>query len=112
MIPHPSSVGCPVLSPELFLGKKTALQIPTKHLDASTLEFPLTNFWTCYTIRYVRFNNLPKSFPSYHIPANPAVSCDYALFCATAVRFLSFFQYLPPSFYPHGVVTPSPFELF
>src|SRR5258708_16018342 len=106
MIPHPSSVGCPVLSPELFLGKKTALQIPTKHLDASALEFPLTNFWTCYTIRYVTFNKLPKSFPSYHIPANPAASCDSALFSPPAPRYLSFFQSLPHSFSPPPRVPP------
>src|SRR6266436_2017210 len=28
-----------------------------------------------------------NSFVSYHIPVNPAVSCNYALFCATARRY-------------------------
>ena len=43
-------------------------------------------------IRYVSFNKPPKSFPSYHIPATPAVSYGYTLFCATALRYLSYFQ--------------------
>ncbi len=33
-----------------------------------------------------------KSFASYHIPATPAFSCDYALFCATARRYPSYSQ--------------------
>jgi hypothetical protein len=45
-----------------------------------------------------------NSFASYHIPATPAVSCDYALFCATARRDPSYFQWLPHSFYHHGGV--------
>ena len=45
-----------------------------------------------------------NSFASYHIPANPAVSCDYALFCTTARRHPSYFQWLPHSFYRHGGV--------
>jgi len=45
-------------------------------------------------------------FPSYHIPATPAVSYDYALFCATARRHPSYFQWLPHSFDRHGGVPP------
>ena len=42
-----------------------------------------------------------NSFASYHIPATPAVSCDYALFCATARRYPLPFQELAHSFYHH-----------
>jgi len=45
-----------------------------------------------------------NSFASYRIPATPAVSCDYALFCATALADPSYFQWLPHSFYRHGGV--------
>jgi hypothetical protein len=45
-------------------------------------------------------------FASYHIPATPAVSCDYALFCATARRHPSYFQWFPHSFDRHGGVLP------
>jgi len=45
-----------------------------------------------------------NSFASYHIPATPAVSCDYALFCATARRYPLPFQELAHSFYHHGGV--------
>jgi len=45
-------------------------------------------------------------FASYHIPATPAVSCDYALFCATARRHPSYFQWFPHSFDRHGVCVP------
>jgi len=41
-------------------------------------------------------------FASYHIPANPAISSNYALFCATALRYPLCFQELPHSFYRHG----------
>ena len=49
-----------------------------------------------------------NSFASYHIPATPAVSCDYALFCTTALRYPSYFQWLPHSFYRHGGVPSVP----
>ncbi len=39
-----------------------------------------------------------KPFPSYHIPANPAVSCNYTLFCATGIRYRPCFQQIPHSF--------------
>ena len=48
-------------------------------------------------------------FASYHIPATPAVSYDYALFCATARRHPSYFQWLPHSFDRHGGVPPPTF---
>src|SRR5260221_605371 len=47
-----------------------------------------------------------NSFASYHIPATPAVSCNYALFCATARRYPSYSQQLPHSFCRHGGGTP------
>ena len=40
----------------------------------------------------------PKSFPSYYIPASQALSCSYALFCATGFLHPSCFQYLAHSF--------------
>jgi hypothetical protein len=43
-----------------------------------------------------------NSFASYYIHVNPAVSCNYALFCAMAVRYPSHFQSFPHSFYRHG----------
>jgi len=49
----------------------------------------------------------PKSFPSYYIPASQAVSCSYALFCATGFLHLSCFQYLAHSFNVDGGGTPS-----
>src|SRR6266436_3481324 len=51
---------------------------------------------------------LANSFASYHILASPAVSYNYALFCATARRYLSYSQWLPHSFYRHGGGTPRP----
>src|SRR5258708_30767152 len=47
-----------------------------------------------------------NSFASYHIPATPAVSCNYALFCATARRYPSYSQQLPHSFCRHRGGTP------
>src|SRR6266403_1055416 len=47
-----------------------------------------------------------KSLVSYHIPANLAFSCDYALFCATAHHYLAYSQWLPDSFYCDGGGTP------
>jgi hypothetical protein len=46
-------------------------------------------------------------FASYHIPVNPAVSGNYALFCATARRYPSCNQEVAHSFYRHGGGTPS-----
>ena len=66
-----------------------ALRPPTTHYPPPTTHCPLSFF---------------NSFASYHIPANPAVSCDYALFCATARRYPSCSQWLPHSFYRHGGV--------
>src|ERR1700730_13488381 len=43
-----------------------------------------------------------NSFASYHIHVTPAVSCNYALFRATARRYPSYSQQLPHSFYRHG----------
>src|SRR6266436_9625737 len=37
-------------------------------------------------LRFARMQTC-KSFVSYHIPANPAVSCNYALFYATAYKY-------------------------
>ena len=61
----------------------------------------------------LRHSGLPtlgssKSFASYHIPATPAVSCNYALFCATALRYPSYSQGFPHSFYRHEGGTPAP----
>jgi hypothetical protein len=39
-----------------------------------------------------------KSFVPYHIPVSTVFSCNYALFCATAHRLLSCFQWLAHSF--------------
>ena len=67
---------------------------PTTHYPLPTTHCPLS-FFCLRTL---------NSFASYHIPATPAVSCDYALFCATARRDPSYFQWLPHSFYHHGGV--------
>src|SRR5260370_4377970 len=40
-----------------------------------------------------------KRFASYHIPATLAVSCDYALFCATAASQTLSRQEVAPSFH-------------
>src|SRR6266852_1055849 len=56
----------------------------------------------CSTLRYVSSTKPRKFFPSYHIPATPAVSCDYALFCATAPRYPPYSQWLPHSFALNG----------
>jgi len=45
-------------------------------------------------------------FASYHIPATLAFSCDYALFCATAVRQTLSPQELTHSFHRNGGVPP------
>jgi len=45
-------------------------------------------------------------FASYHIPATPAFSCDYALFCATAARQTLSPQELTHSFHRNGGVPP------
>jgi len=45
-------------------------------------------------------------FASYHIPVNPAVSGNYALFCATARRYPSCNQEVAHSFCRHGGVPP------
>jgi len=47
---------------------------------------------TCGIVRHVGSTQAHKFFPSYYIPANPAVSCSYALFCATAPTYLLFPQ--------------------
>jgi hypothetical protein len=47
-----------------------------------------------------------NSFASYHIHVTQAASCSYALFCATAPSYPSYFQSLPHSFYRHGVGPP------
>jgi hypothetical protein len=47
-----------------------------------------------------------KSFTCYHIHSTPAVSCNYALFCATAPTYPSDFQSVPHSFYRNGGVPP------
>jgi hypothetical protein len=59
----------------------------------------------CASVNSAR--TLTNSFASYHILVSPAVSYNYALFCATARRYLSYFQWLPHSFYRHGWVPPS-----
>jgi hypothetical protein len=46
-----------------------------------------------------------NSSASYHIPATPAVSCNYTLFRATARLYPFYFQELPHSFYRHGGCT-------
>src|SRR5467141_4358703 len=51
---------------------------------------------------------LTNSFASYHILVSPVVSYNYALFCATARRYRSYFQWLPHSFYRHGGGYPRP----
>ena len=49
-----------------------------------------------------------KPFAAYHIPATPAVSCNYTLFRATAGPYPACSQQLPHSFYRHGGGTPLP----
>src|SRR6266436_9608674 len=73
---------------------------PASPLPATT-PCPLPT--THYPFSFSRLRAL-NSFASYHVPAAPAVSCDYALFCATARRYPSYFQWLPHSFYRHGGV--------
>ncbi len=49
-----------------------------------------------------------NSFASYHIPATPGISCNYALFRATAPSYPSYFQSVPHSFHRNrGVHPPS-----
>src|SRR6266478_694498 len=50
---------------------------------------------------------LPNSFVSYHILVNPVLSCNYALFCATASQQVQRPQSLAHSFYRHGGGTPT-----
>jgi hypothetical protein len=49
-----------------------------------------------------------KSFAPYHIHATLAVSCDYALFGATAARQTFSHQEVTHSFYRNGGGTPHP----
>ena len=58
----------------------------------------LSTFWTPASST--------NSFAAYHIPANPAVSCNYALFCATASCYPLFLHELAHSFHRHGGVPP------
>jgi len=48
----------------------------------------------------------PNSVVSYHILVNPLLSCNYALFCATASQQAQRPQSLAHSFYRHGGGTP------
>ncbi len=43
-----------------------------------------------------------NSITSYHIHVSQAFSCDCALFCATALRYLLYSQSIAHSFYRHG----------
>jgi len=70
--------------------KTPGVGVPRFPFQSPTAHYPLPNF--------------VNSFAYYHIPATPAVSCDYALFCTTARRHPSYFQWLPHSFYRHGGV--------
>jgi hypothetical protein len=45
-----------------------------------------------------------NSFASYHIHSTPVFSCNYALFCATAIHYPSQYQQLPHSSCHHGGV--------
>ena len=47
-----------------------------------------------------------KSFAAYHIPTSSLFSGDYALFCATGLRYPPYFQELPHSFDVDGGVPP------
>src|SRR5258708_12577914 len=49
---------------------------------------------------------MPTPLLPNHIPATPVVSCNYALFRATARRYPSYSQWLPHSFYRHRRGTP------
>src|SRR5467141_2129711 len=49
-----------------------------------------------------------NSLVSYHIPVNPVLSYNYALFCATAAQQTQHPQSLAHSFYRHGGGTPLP----
>src|SRR6267143_2001217 len=64
---------------------------------------PAPNVSTCVHCAPVNSaRTLANSFAYYHILVSPVVSYNYALFCATARRYLSYFQWLPHSFYRHG----------
>jgi hypothetical protein len=82
--PLSSLIAAPVLCQNTRVGG-TAILVSAR---PSTAHYPLPTF--------------VNSFASYHIPATPAVSCDYALFCATTRRDPSYFQWLSHSFYRHG----------
>src|SRR5260370_31817687 len=47
--------------------------------------------------RQITRSDAATPFLPYHILANPAVSCDYSLFCATAIQYPCCFQCLAPS---------------
>ncbi|SRR6266404_4180202 len=68
-------------------------------LNVHPLSLWLTNYRYLYTLGYVSSSKPLKSFPSYHIPANPALSWGYALFCATAAHYLFCSQWLAHSFH-------------
>src|SRR6266446_9167749 len=85
---------------------ESALQPVRRNLRAKPAPPNLSTCARCASIDSAR--TLTNFFVSYHILVNPAVSYNYALFCATARRYLSYSQWLPHSFYRHGGGTPRP----
>ena len=83
---------------------ESALQPVRRNLRVKSAPPNLSTCARCASIDSAR--TLTNFFVSYHILVNPAVSHNYALFCATARRYLSYSQWLPHSFYRHGGGTP------
>src|SRR6266481_8896858 len=79
---------------------ESALQPVRRNLRVKSAPPNLSTCARCASIDSAR--TLTNFFVSYHILVNPAVSYNYALFCATARRYLSYSQWLPHSFYRHG----------
>jgi len=95
------------LRPRLPAGARRRSQpLLATHYSLPTLL--LLRFQRSLSCAFSRLRAL-NPFASYHIPVTPAVSCDYALFCATARRYPFYYQWLPHSFYRHGGVLPQHF---
>jgi hypothetical protein len=90
-----------------LLLKNTRATLPHgRHCPGPNPEVPSspthrTPFTPDTSLRHPASSN---SFASYHIHSTPVFSCIYALFCATATRYLLSLQCLAHSFYRHGGV--------
>jgi len=75
---------------------------PGTHLEVRFSSARLTPSAPYTSVRHPASSNF---FASYHIHSTPVFSCNYALFCATAIHYPSQYQQLPHSSRHHGGVS-------